>query len=197
MKLLSLLAAAGVCALPSGCSSSPPARFHALAPVAPEKVPPSVSGAPVRVAPVRTPAVLDRQELVRRTSATGLEVSAVDRWGAPLAEMVREVLTLDLAERLPEGMVVFPDEPAPPEVGAVVVDILRFDRDAAGEVELVASWSLLPGGSAVATTSRQVRLTEPGAEGYADQARAMSSVLGRLADDIAAALAAGGSDGGG
>jgi uncharacterized lipoprotein YmbA len=191
MKLVRLLTAAGAMALLAACATSPAVQFYTLAPVAPQQRPAHVTGAPLQVAAVHIPPALDRQEMVRRSSANELEMSDSNRWGAPLAQMVRRVITQDLDRRLPQGMVVFPDEPAPPETDAIVVDILRFDADASGAVEFVASWSLLPPGSDVPSVSRQVHFTERAeAESYADQATAMSRVLGRLADDITAALAA-------
>jgi uncharacterized lipoprotein YmbA len=186
-----LLTAAGAVTLLAGCATSPAVQFYTLAPVAPQQNPPHVAGAPLQVAAAHIPPALDRQEMVRRSSSNKLEMSDTNRWGAPLAQMVRRVLTQDLAQRLPQGMVVFPDEPAPPETKAIVVDILRFDADADGTVKFIASWSLLPAGSGGAPVSRQVQFNElAGAEGYADQARAMSRVLARLADDITSALAA-------
>lgn len=190
-KSLRLLAVAGIAALVSSCASSPSVQFYTLAPVAPQHAAAHVVGGPVQVAAVHVPAVLDRQEMVRETGSNRIEFSDRHRWGAPLGQMIRLVLTQNLDRRLPRGMIVFPHEPAPPETNTVDVDIVQFDSDASGSTELAASWSLLQAETGKVLVSRQVHLTERAESGsYGEQAEAMSRVLGRLADDIAAALAA-------
>jgi uncharacterized lipoprotein YmbA len=42
-----------------------------------------------------------------------LEVSQQDRWTAPLGDMTRNVLSQDLASRLPNGAIIPPDAPLP------------------------------------------------------------------------------------
>lgn len=191
MKRMTFLAALGLLPLLSGCATSPPVNFFTLDTVEAQQQPSQASGAPVQIASVHIPPALDRQEMVRESAPNELEMSDRNRWGAPLGQMIRRVLTQDLAKRLPSGRVVLPQEPPPSETNDIVVDILQFDSDASGKVVFDGSWSLLEAGSGTALLDRQVHLTERAApKDYGSQAKAMSRILGRLADDIAAALAA-------
>lgn len=170
----------------AACASSPPTRFFALDAVAPAAAgAPAGAGTPVKIDAVHIPPALDRESMVRGESGNQLEISSQDRWAGDLGEMIRRVLTQDLAARLPPGMVIAPESPAPPNARGVVVDILTF-QPRAGEVELDADWTLLQGTQSNPVLRRSLRLTAPAAASAQDQAAAMSSLLGQLADRMAA-----------
>ena len=173
----------------AACASSPPTRFYTLDPV-PARVTLPASGLTLQVAAVHIPGVLDRQEMVRESSPERLQLSDRNRWGAPLAEMMRRVLAQDLAARLP-GSTVLPPETVPPAGTRVLaVDVQRFDAGPSGKIRLEGSWSELAAPSGKPLLTRHVRLTAPAqAGGYRGQAKAMSLLLGRLADRIASSLA--------
>lgn len=177
-----------VCALILGCGHSPPAQFFTLSAIAPaDRV--AAPTAPIQVAAIHIPPALDRQEIVSESTATQLSISDQHRWGAPLDDMVRRVLTQDLAERLPPGTVIYADEPAPSSTRRLVVDILRFDADPDGAVIFSGSWSLVSSLGDSIIVSRHVRSREAARiRDYRDQAAAMSRLLGVLADSIAATL---------
>lgn len=142
--------------------------------------------APLRVAAVHIPPALDRREIVRFGAGDRLEISGEHRWGAPFDEMVQQVLTQDLVERLPVDQVVLPLGPAPSGTQSVVIDLLQFQSNASGNVVLQGSWSLLVPGQSAPALVREFRYEDTaGAQNFADQAGAMSRLLGRLADDIA------------
>ena len=175
----------------TACASSPQTRFFALDPVSGAASPAANGGdavrKPVKVDAVHIPPALDRDSIVRGESDNQLEISSQDRWAGDLGEMVRRVLTQDLAQRLPSGMVIAPESPAPPAARGVVVDILTFQPQA-GEVVLDADWTLLEGTQSNAVLRRSVHLTTPAASSAQSQAAAMSTLLGQMADDIAAKM---------
>lgn len=196
-------------ALLASCASSPPAQFYTLEPVEPCQSP-GAGGAganacepvsirertlhaatgPIQVAPVHIPAVLERQEIVTERGSNELILSNRHRWGAPLAEMTRRTLTQDLLQRLQGNEVVLPEQPAPSNTREIVVDILRLQSDAAGRVVLQGSWSVLPPSSDTPSLTRNFSLAEQAsATSYTDQVRAMSRLLGRVADDIVSTVA--------
>lgn len=189
---LAALLSGSLAASLAGCASSPPTHFYALIAVAPEaSADTAASGLrrPVRVAAVHIPPVLDREEIVQRGPGNELEISGLNRWGAPLDEMIQRVLTQDLLERLPAGRVVLPSSPAPPGTDQIIVEILQFQSDAAGAVVFEGSWSLLASGSSTPSAVRHVQYSETAKPGdYGDQAATMSRMLGHLADDIARGL---------
>jgi uncharacterized protein len=172
----------------AGCASSPPTRFFALDPVSPGAA--AAAGdtsAPVKVDAVHIPPALDRDSMVRGESNNQLQISSQDRWAGDLGEMIRRVLTQDLAQRLPSGMVVAPESPAPASARGLVIDILTFQPQA-GEVVLDADWTLLQGTQANPMLRRSAHLTQSATPSAQGEAEAMSALLGQLADDIAAQM---------
>lgn len=180
----------------SACASSPPTRYFALDPVASGAA--SRGGgmsAPVKIDAVHIPPALDRDSIVRGESDNQLQISSQDRWAGDLGEMIRRVLTQDLATRLPSGTVIAPESPAPPSARGVVVDILTFQPQA-GQVVLDADWTLLEGTQSNPVLRRNAHLTAPAASSAQGQAAAMSTLLGQLADDMAADIGKAGSGAG-
>jgi uncharacterized lipoprotein YmbA len=176
--------------LGAGCRSSPPKHFYVLDAIPGQSSKDAGSSgpqAPLQIASVNIPAALDRQEMVRESGPGSLQLSDVNRWGAPLADMTQNVLTRDLIQRLPSGKVLLPRAGAPAGAYEITVDILKFDADSKGNVVFDGGWSLFRLGSDTPIMNRHVTFEEHAMAGdYAGQARAMSELLGRLADDIAA-----------
>ncbi len=177
-----------VIAVLAGCGSSPPTRFYSLDAVQPERVPSEAGTASkLKVDAVRIPPLLDRRAIVRREAGNQLDISSQDRWGASFGEMARDVLTEDLQTRLPPGTVIPPNSPAPDNTRGLVVDILSFVPDGRGQVDLTCDWTLLEGAPAHPVLLRTSHLTQPTGDNPSNQAEVMSELLGKLADQIAAA----------
>jgi len=173
----------------ASCRSSPPKHFYVLDPVPPQQGQSALTRSAVQVASVNIPPAVDRQEMVRESAAESLQISDRNRWGAPLADMTQDVLTRDLMQRLPASQVIPPRTGAPSGAYEVTVDLLQFGSDATGNVVLEGGWSLYRLGADMPLLNRNVKLSEKPASGdYADEARQMSQLVGRLADDIARAI---------
>ncbi|HZO22183.1 MAG TPA: PqiC family protein [Steroidobacteraceae bacterium] len=186
MSPMRLALAIALAALGAGCASSPPTQFFTLEPIPASHPAPEVPHGPIQIVAVHIPPLLDRDQIVREGSPGALIVSDRHRWGAPLGEMMRGVLTQDLLLRLPAGAVVLPQQPAPPQTNTLTVDVLRFVADASGNVILEGAWSLVPPGSDTSTVNLGIHITEPaGGADYAQQAHAMSLAVAQLADEIA------------
>lgn len=222
-----LLVTTVVLALP-GCGHSPSTTFFALSAVRPDTPAHVAVAGPLQLRAVHIPELLDRSERVREVSGNRLQIDQFQQWGAPLADMIRRVLSEDLSDRLPAGTVIPPEAPAPPGTRGLVLDVQEFLPQSNGQVLLQATWSVLAapqaqpdsqqssggsksqgggthaglldalkksgtGGSAQAANpavlaSGTQRLELP-AGGSADaEVSAMSRLLGRLADAIAAEL---------
>lgn len=188
-----------LCVLTLGaCASSPPTRFFTLDVVAPAAPAGQVRArTPLKVDAVHIPPALDRTSMVRGLTGNQLEISSQDRWAGDLGETIRRVLTQDLAARLPAGMVIAPDAPPPAKARRIVVDILTFQPRGAGEVVLDADWTVLEGSQSHPVLSRSEHLTTSAASTAQGEAAAMSTLLGDLADKMAAAIGAAGSGGSG
>jgi uncharacterized lipoprotein YmbA len=174
-------------ALLAGCSS-PPTRYYVLSPVSGS--PAAATGAtPLRVDRVRIPSELDRSQIVSRLGPNRLEVASTSRWAAPLNEMIRRVLSADLAARLPQGLVIDPYEPIQGRpVRSLTVTIDEFYADPACEVSLRAAWVLTQPQAAALAGMEEVRGAPVGKcpDGLA---ASMSQALAELSDRIAAAVA--------
>lgn len=163
----------------AACASRPPTRFYTLSDTAPEGAPPAAVGL-VSIAGVNIPGELDRPEIVRRTSPNRLSISGLDRWAAPLDEMIRRVLSDDIAHRL-HSPTTGPRRP-------VAVDIHEFYGDAACNVTLRSVWTpRLAGNAAAQSFMEDIQVPSSGA--CPDTlAATMSAALGQLSDRILAGL---------
>jgi uncharacterized lipoprotein YmbA len=175
----------------AGCGSSPETHFHTLVAVPPATSPDAtVSGPKLQVGRVGLPSALDRLSMVTMGPGTQVNVSDQDRWVAPLNELVRRALTLDLRARLGDSRVLAPGDTAPDNARIVALNIQEFSAGASGTLVLDTDWTL--GGQSgrnphTEHTRLEVKATSPGPD---DMAGAMSRALGQLADRIAAAAGA-------
>jgi uncharacterized lipoprotein YmbA len=175
----------------AGCGHSMPTRYVTLNAM-PADAPPAIAPMPpIQLTAVHIPAVLDRLEVVTLASQNRLTIDDNDRWGAPLALMMRKTLAQDLLTRLPAGSFVVPDAPAPPGTRRLVVTVLNATADASGTLTLQAEWTLLSGHSDQVPLRQQLTLDSAidGHDALA-QAAALSRILADLADRIAASVVA-------
>jgi uncharacterized lipoprotein YmbA len=146
---------------------------------------PRYAGPPVRVDAVHIPASLDRPELVRDEGGDRFTVSDNNHWAAPVGELLRRVITQDLAALLPPDKVIFPDAPKLAGSQGLVVDILSI-TPSAGAVVMQASWTVLPAPRGAVARQRSVRLTVASARtGVEGNAAELSALAGQLAAAIA------------
>ena len=161
-------------------------RFYTLQPTTPAAQEHATYAGPlIRIDAVHIPASLDRPELVRDEGGDRFTVSDNDHWAAPVGELLRRVLTQDLAAVLPPDKVIFPDAPKLPGSQGLVVDILSITPSAEGVV-MQASWTVLPAPRGGPARQRTVRLTVPSAgAGVQGNATELSALAGQLAAAIA------------
>lgn len=170
--------AAGAAML-AGCATSAPLRFYTLSAIAPEGAAASGAAA-IRVGRVRIPAELDRNEIVQRVDATRVNIGELDRWAAPLDDMIRRVLTADLQARATSTA-----------ASTVTVDIEELMGDASCAVTLTASWELKADGAEGRVSTGRETIRVPSASAGACPAGSlpmpMSQALAQLADQISQA----------
>lgn len=174
----------------ASCASSPPVQFFTLDPLPPRGSSEfadrgSAATAALQIARVRTPATLDRPEIVRETVPYTLEISDRHRWSAPLDQMFQRTLSLDLQSILPADSIVPPQEPVSGSTAKVLIDLDRFMPIPSGEVQLLGSWSVAQPDGAPPCMRPFAYSQRPESPGFADQVKAMSALIGSLAQDIA------------
>lgn len=179
------------------CGSSPPSAFYALSPTpgdtpSPPALPAPAIGASARAIRLRRPSIpsyLDRPEIVRRVAGDRLGLATDERWGGPLDEMIGRVLAQDVEERLPGSSVYVEDGAITADPDATVeVNVERFEEGDGGDLTLVAQVAVERGDAHRASAARSVRLVARAGASTAAQVAAMSNLLGRLAQEIAAML---------
>ncbi|WP_404842404.1 PqiC family protein [Burkholderia vietnamiensis] len=189
MKWAVVALAAVLAAVLAGCGHSPPTRYVALSATPATSARADGPIEPVQLTAVHVPAELDRPEVVVQRSANRVWIDEGARWAGPLDRMMRRTLAQDLLTRLPMGAVVLPDAPRPPDTRTLVVTVLDVHADDGGTLTLEAAWTVLAGRPERVSASRETTLTASLTQhGAAAQAAALSAILGRLADQIAAGL---------
>ena len=167
-----------------------PSRFFTLSAVAPSPDSPPGSVA-VGLGPVRVPAYLDRPELATRVATSEVSFSSTDRWAEPLSASLRRVLAENLSAILgTEDILAFPWPVGARIDWAVAVDVVRFERTPANEVEVAARWVVREGAGGHVRVARETRHTQK-ANGTDTAAaiEAWNEAVAALGDDIAAAIA--------
>lgn len=182
-----------------GClSPRPDGTIHlVLAPppagtVAEAGLPSSVEGLLLGVGPVILPAYLDRPQLVSRPRATELTVDAHARWSAPLGTLFAEALAAHLlAQTSPRQVVVYPWPVREVPYRSVRLTVLQLEQVGGSEAVLRVRWEVVdrdhqPLGPVRLSEHRTPVGSPPG-----DIALALSELVERLAQDVAAALRSG------
>jgi uncharacterized protein len=168
------------------CQSAPTRTYTLYA--TPGSASKEYGGPALRVDSVHMPATIDRIEIMLDVAPGELKISDFDHWSAPLGEMARQTLSQDLILRMPPGKVIFPHLLKPNGALGITVDILNFRTDR-GDAQLTASWTILPQAADAASRGGSVSLSTPNSNGGAlDTVRALSTLLGQLADRIVAGL---------
>lgn len=173
--------------LVAGCGflSRPKNTFYSLdtipglAPVA------TAAGLPVGIEAIELPPGLDRRGIVIRGADHKVEVRGTHQWTSSLEEMVLHTLAFDLANRLPEGMVILPGQAKPS--GAMRSISVVFEELAPGQdavFVLDARWTVSEPGRPSLSRHERITLPMTSMESPAIVA-AMSQALATLADRMA------------
>jgi uncharacterized lipoprotein YmbA len=177
----------------SGCSGlfeQAPLEFYTLSP-SPAVAKATASGGPVfAVAPVRVPQYLSQRSIVTRSGPTQLRLAENDVWAAPLSDTIGSVISENISTMIPSDRVVeLPVSAAVPVDYEVRVEIVSFERQPDGAVDLTARWTVFGEGGQrlIAMERTSFRASEVAAD-YPSITTAMSTLLAELSRDIAAAL---------
>ncbi|WP_291367680.1 PqiC family protein [Acetobacter sp. UBA5411] len=174
----------------TACSSSDPA-LYTLQPVT--SAVPTVSSFSGLTAPtlveIRRPTIpetLDRDRVVLSDSGYKLDVAKSDAWSAPLSDQIPHVLANDLRHRLPGTSFFVQDDATSTEPQAFVeLVVTRFSRDASGNAVMNAQVSVHRADSDAPKTNRSIHLSMPAEAGTEGLVRALSTLMGQAADQIA------------
>ena len=185
----------------AGCGSfSPrpdPSRFFTLTAIAQPAAPAAkessnAGGISLGIGPIRLPGYLDRQEIVTRVSPNRMDLSEYDRWAEPLETNFNRVLAQNLAVLLnTDQLVSYPWEMNRRPAYQVEVEVLHFETNVGGDVEMSARWTVLDPNKKIRLKSGETVLTrQPAAKSTDASVAALSETLGDLSRAIANAISA-------
>lgn len=165
----------------ASCSAPPRERFFTLD--APEPPVAPSDAASIAVGPVSVPEMVDRPQLVVRTTAHEVVLAEQARWAEPLKSAIARVVAANLATEL--GMRL---------AGArsdadyrVMLDVLRFDSGPGEAALLDAAWTVI-GPKGMRRTGRSVARQKAESKSYDGLAAAHSAALAAISKEIAAAI---------
>lgn len=141
------------------------------------------------VGPVTIPTQLKRSRIATRVNENELEYLETERWASPLEEAVQFALAENIGLMLGTGDVAL--HPWYATTGpdySVAVDVLRFDRNAAGTVFLLARWEIRDRSGEVLRFGVERTSRPPAAGSIAGSVAAQSALLAMLSRELVDAL---------
>ena len=169
-----------------GPRSDPSAFFMLNATVTPQQA--SRTTAVLGLGPITVPSYLDRPQIVVRMSENEVALAEHDRWAEPLGENLARSLEENLSALLPEAsFVAYPWYASNAPRYAISVEVRRFEADAAGGVELDATWQITEGDALVGSRSTRARDSATAGD-RAAMVAALSRTVGQLSREIAAGI---------
>jgi hypothetical protein len=187
------------CVLTSACSVLGPipdrSRFYTLTaspPANADRAEASGGAIVYGLGPVVLAAYLDRNQVATRVSETEVSYSQWDQWAQPLGANVSSVLRQSIGGELGrDDIVPYPWLATARVDYQIVVRLLRFESDAAGEAHLQSQWSIRDLEHDRQLVARETAVTRPGRPGdTAGSTAALSAMLTDLGHEIATALRA-------
>jgi uncharacterized protein len=148
----------------------------------------ALSGAPIAIDAIELPPGIDRREIVIRGADLKLEMRGTHQWASPIEDMVMHTLAFDLANRLPEGMIILPGQTrsaATTRSISVVFEDLAAGADRVFVLD--ARWTVTDPGVVPVTHHERITIDMASLDS-AVIAAAMSQALGTLAERMTAAL---------
>lgn len=175
-------------ALLAGCSSSPRATFYTLNVVATSETPaPPLNS--VAIGPITIPDLLDRPQLVVRTSANRVDILESHRWAESPKTEIPRIIAADLGILLkPARVSTYPQNAGLEADYRVLLDIQRFEMTTGEGVGLEALWSVRRSDGGIPKTGRTVVSEPVNAAGYDALVAAQSRALAAVSRDLAQAL---------
>ena len=169
-----------------------PSRFFTLSTLPQLEEPASkgaTAGISLGIGPVSLPGYLDRQEIVTRAAPNRIDVAENDRWAEPLETNFARILSQNLAGLLQtERLVFYPWESTKKPSYQVEMEVLRFEANGAGAVQLSARWAVSDLNKKT-SLSKESRLSRPMQLTSTEAAvAALSQALGDLSREIADAV---------
>jgi uncharacterized lipoprotein YmbA len=190
-----LLVYAAVTLLLTGClgpGTTRPTRLFVLdATATPPATGVEASDLRLGVGRITIPELLNRPQIITRTSANKVRMADFSQWAEPLEKSIPRVLSENLSRLTGADQVSVYPWPTPMELDLrVEIAVIRFEGDSEGVVSLVARWRLIRENGSQAHPLQVSTHSETAADRSIEAVvAAMSRALASLSRDIASAIA--------
>lgn len=192
--LLPIVTCGAVVVLFFGCATTTPSKFytlHALTnEVAGERAVSVKDAIGVGIGPLSLPALLDRPQIVTRTSSNELSFAEFDRWAEPLDKNLYRVLTENMSTLFnTDHVYAYPWKSSAKIDYQVAIDVIRFDVTSDGEASLVARWTVYGGEGREVLLKKKSHLRESaGSTEFHSLVSALNKTLEDFSREVAAAI---------
>ena len=168
----------------TACGHTPPPAYYTMTALAGQAD--AASKVSLGLGPVRFPGYLSRTRILRHEDSGRLSLAESRRWAEPLDENFSRILGENLARLLSSDKVLRYPWPAWRQPAyQLVVDVIRFDANAQGEVELIVQWALLRQPGDRPLREARSRYRRPAGTDYDSLVAAHSRVLADFAAELA------------
>ncbi|MGF6901412.1 PqiC family protein [Paraburkholderia sp. GAS348] len=172
-----------------GCASSPKSEFYTLSPQAPQASAPAAAPITVLIGVVTVPELVDRPQIVVRSSDSKVEIDEFARWADPLKTQIPNVIRADLARLLDSAYVsTRPIGVDPASAYRVQLDVQRFDGALGDAATVDVLWSVSPPGKGSPRSGRSTVQEHCAGAGYDALVAAYSRALVAVSRDISASI---------
>ena len=178
--------------LVSGCVHSPNVQFYVLEPLSQTALPKleSIKQRTIGIGPVTVPAMLERNQIITRSSDNTVTIVESQQWASPLRDNLLQALTRNISTLQSNNIV----RPYPWSVhGAVdlqvIVDFIRFDTTPGKSANLEANWTIKNESTRTVLKSGHSVINRVMSDSsYPGTVRALSKILGEFSQELSLAL---------
>lgn len=176
----------------SGCAATQDTRFYLLSALPRTAAVSQVkkTGLSLGIGPVNIPEYLDRPQIVTRSSRNALRLSEFHNWAEQLKINIAQVTAENLSILLATDQVKLYPWPQSDSIDyQVIINVIQFERNPAGDAVLLARWSILNGMGKAVLAERTTHITvRPKGRDYKSLAGALSESLADFSREIAEAI---------
>ncbi|MGF1644488.1 MAG: membrane integrity-associated transporter subunit PqiC [Thiotrichales bacterium] len=176
----------------ASCASVTPTRFYTLSAQSayPDTAVSVATDATLGVGPIHFPRLLERPQIVTRTTPNEVQLAEFHQWGGSLKEEFARVLADNLASRSNTRIYLYPWESRVRPDYQILVSIDQFDGTLGAKLVLRGQWQIVDVARRETLSTERVALeTQLDDSSYTTYAAGMSQTVARLADRVTAGLA--------
>ena len=177
----------------SGCADSPTVEFYVLEQLSKPALPNRgniINQQTIGIGPVTVPALLERKQIITRTSDNTVKIAESQQWASPLQDSLLQTLSRNLSGLQAQHIIrAYPWAAHGAVDLQVIVDFIRFDTTPGKSANLEANWTIKNETSREIVKTGHSIINRPMTDStYPGTVRILSIVLGDFSRELAGAL---------